>query len=71
MEDFPCVAERLSSDASIIHNPVFEIGIVKIMDRQSVNITVEERTATHCFIAPQVTNAGHTDSTELSLAQRA
>ncbi len=45
--------------------------MVKIMDRQSVNMTVEERIATQCFISPQVTNTGHSDSTELFLAQRA
>ncbi len=65
------MAERLSSDASIIQNPDFENGLIKIMDVQSVIMTVKERNATQCFFSSQVTKTGHSDSTEHSLAKRA
>jgi len=50
---YPSFKDYLSSTAQIIHSPLFESGIVKILNREINLLSTAEQDAVQCFIKPE------------------
>ncbi|GMF24655.1 unnamed protein product [Phytophthora fragariaefolia] len=48
-EDYPELKVYLAADAAIVHSPLFESAVVKIINGEMANLKVEEKDQVPCF----------------------
>lgn len=68
MDTYPTMTQYLAKDASIIHNPDFENGLVKLLTYKSNELSDEEKDAIQMFEKDLIREE---DSGNLSFAERA
>lgn len=72
LEEYPNMADRLSSTAKIIHDPTFESAICKILNKEFDRMSESERNSVrHLLLEENVShNEEHEDFSTLSLGER-